>query len=80
VLLEDEAGLVNVVVSPALYARQRVVLRGEPFLVVEGVVQRRGAGAGAGASVSVRAEAVAPLRLPVPFPGDGLRSVGCEGR
>jgi error-prone DNA polymerase len=73
VLLEDEAGLVNVVVSPALYARQRVVLRGEPFLVVEGVVQRRGAGAGAGASVSVRAEAVAPLRLPVPFPDDDLR-------
>jgi hypothetical protein len=57
-----------------------VVLRGEPFLVVEGVVQRRGGGSGAGASVSVRAEAVAPLRLRVPFPGDGLRSVGCEGR
>lgn len=79
-LLEDEAGLVNVVVSPALYARQRAVLRGEPFLVVEGVVQRRGGGAGAGASVSVRAQAVAPLRLRVPFPGESLRSVGCEGR
>jgi error-prone DNA polymerase len=80
VLLEDEAGLVNVVVSPALYARQRVVLRGEPFLVVEGVVQRRGGGSGAGASVSVRAQAVAPLRLPVPFPGDGLRLAMRERR
>jgi error-prone DNA polymerase len=64
-LLEDEFGLSNVVVSPALYARQRAVLRGEPFLLVEGVVQRRGSGPGAAASVSVRAQAVAPLRLPI---------------
>ncbi len=63
-LLEDEYGLINVVVSPALYARQRTVLRGEPFLLVEGVVQRRGWEPGAEASVSVRAQTVAPLRLP----------------
>lgn len=73
-LLEDEYGLVNVVVSPALYERQRAVLRGEPLLLVDGVVQRRGA------SVSVRAAAIAPLRLHFPFPGKGLRPAGRAGR
>ncbi|MBX6342423.1 MAG: error-prone DNA polymerase, partial [Thermomicrobiaceae bacterium] len=32
-LLEDERGLVNVVVYPALYEEQRLLVRGEPFLV-----------------------------------------------
>src|SRR5262249_58969232 len=32
-LLEDEHGLVNVIVYPRLYERQRMVVRGEPFLV-----------------------------------------------
>jgi error-prone DNA polymerase len=40
-LLEDETGLVNVVVRPDLYDAQRSVIRGEPYLCIEGVVQLR---------------------------------------
>ncbi|HET9015923.1 MAG TPA: OB-fold nucleic acid binding domain-containing protein, partial [Thermomicrobiaceae bacterium] len=40
-LLEDERGLVNVIVFPDLYAEQRLLVRSEPFLVVEGRLQRR---------------------------------------
>ena len=38
--LEDETGLINVVVYPDLFRRERVVLVSEPFLLVEGVLQR----------------------------------------
>jgi error-prone DNA polymerase len=40
-VLEDEFGLVNVVVRPDLYEKQRLIVRGEPFLIVKGEVQRR---------------------------------------
>ncbi len=40
-LLEDERGLVNVIVYPDLYEAERPLVRGEPFLVVEGRLQRR---------------------------------------
>jgi error-prone DNA polymerase len=40
-LLEDEHGLLNVVVFPDLYSAQRHIVRGEPFVVVEGVLQKR---------------------------------------
>jgi error-prone DNA polymerase len=36
VLLEDEAGMINVIVRPDIYERDRVVIRGEPFLWVKG--------------------------------------------
>jgi error-prone DNA polymerase len=38
-LLEDETGLVNVVVRPDLYESQRSIIRGEPYLCIEGTVQ-----------------------------------------
>jgi error-prone DNA polymerase len=38
--LEDESGLLDLVVKPPVYARLRTVLRGQPLLLVEGVVQR----------------------------------------
>jgi error-prone DNA polymerase len=38
-LLEDETGVVNVVIRPDLYEAQRSVLRGEPYLCIEGTVQ-----------------------------------------
>jgi error-prone DNA polymerase len=38
-LLEDETGLINVVIRPDLYAAQRSVIRGEAYLCIEGVVQ-----------------------------------------
>lgn len=40
-LLEDETGMLNVVVRPRLYERRRAVIRGESMLVVEGRVQNR---------------------------------------
>ncbi|GIW52856.1 MAG: error-prone DNA polymerase [Gemmatimonadales bacterium] len=36
VLLEDEAGMINVIVRPDIYERDRVAIRGEPFLWVRG--------------------------------------------
>ncbi len=38
--LEDETGLANVIVRPHVYQAQRQVFRGEPLLVVEGLLQR----------------------------------------
>jgi error-prone DNA polymerase len=40
-LLEDEQGLLNVIVFPDLYSERRHVVRGEPFVVIEGVLQHR---------------------------------------
>ncbi len=40
-VLEDEFGLVNVIVKPDLYERQRSLVRTEPFVVVRGELQRR---------------------------------------
>ncbi|MCZ7543229.1 MAG: hypothetical protein M5R40_06670 [Anaerolineae bacterium] len=40
VTLDDEAGLVDVIVHPQVYAQYPHVLRSAPALVVEGVVQQ----------------------------------------
>jgi error-prone DNA polymerase len=40
--LEDETGFVNVAFRPDLYDRLRRTVSGEPFLVVEGILQRDG--------------------------------------
>ena len=39
--LEDSEGLMDVVVKPDIYARYRPVIRTEPLLVIEGLVQRQ---------------------------------------
>ena len=39
-LLEDEFGLVNVVVYPDLYERQRLEVRSTPMLIIDGKLQR----------------------------------------
>ena len=36
ILMEDETGMVNVIVSPTVYDECRHAIRGEPFLLVEG--------------------------------------------
>jgi error-prone DNA polymerase len=53
--LEDESGLVNVVVPPPLFQRCRLTLVGEPFLWVEGVLEHREG------VISVRAARLHPL-------------------
>jgi error-prone DNA polymerase len=53
--LEDESGIANVIVRPALFARQRLTLVSEPFLLVEGMLQRQDG------VVSVKADRVRSL-------------------
>ncbi|HUF91967.1 MAG TPA: OB-fold nucleic acid binding domain-containing protein, partial [Candidatus Limnocylindria bacterium] len=53
--LEDESGIVNVIVTPALFARARQALVAEPFLLVEGILQKQDG------VTSVRAACVEPL-------------------
>ena len=53
--LEDESGLVNVVVPPSLFQRCRLTLVDEPFLWVEGVLEHREG------VISVRAGRLHPL-------------------
>jgi error-prone DNA polymerase len=40
-VIEDEFGLVNVVVKPDIYESHRTLVRGEPFVIVRGELQRR---------------------------------------
>ncbi len=40
-VLEDEFGAANIVVKPKLYEAERTTVRIEPFVVIEGVLQRR---------------------------------------
>jgi error-prone DNA polymerase len=61
--LEDETGIANVIVTPQRFARHRVTLVTEPFLLVEGIVQQQDG------VVSVRAtrvEGLPPLAHNVP--------------
>ena len=53
--LEDETGIANVIVTPELFARHRLVLVTEPFLLVEGILQTHDN------VVSLRAGQITPL-------------------
>jgi error-prone DNA polymerase len=55
--LEDETGLINVVVSKGCWARFRAVARGAPAMVVRGRLER------AEGVINVVAEHLAPLPL-----------------
>ena len=71
--LEDEAGLVNVIVRPDVYARYRGALRDEPLVAVAGRVQRdRG-------TVSVLAERAVGLDLASPDAGPGEGRAASSG-
>ncbi len=39
--LEDETGIANIIVRPDLFARDRLVIVEEPFLLVDGVLQNQ---------------------------------------
>jgi error-prone DNA polymerase len=39
--LEDEGGLLNIVLKPGVYQKYRYLVRTEPLLVIEGVLQKR---------------------------------------
>ncbi len=57
--LEDETGLVNVIVRPDLFRREREVLVSGPLLEVDGLLQAQD-------GLSVRAQAVRQARLALP--------------
>ncbi|MEZ4414806.1 MAG: DNA polymerase III subunit alpha [Gemmatimonadota bacterium] len=43
ILMEDEAGAINVIVKPEIYERDRMAVRMEPFLLVRGRLRKDGA-------------------------------------
>ncbi len=47
VLLEDEFGVINLIVPPAVYERHRLAVRTEPLMLVEGRLERYAKGGGA---------------------------------
>ena len=54
--LEDETGIANIIVRPDLFAAEKMTIVGQPFLVVEGVLQN------VDGVTSVKAERVTPLQ------------------
>jgi error-prone DNA polymerase len=54
--LEDEEGLLNVVLRPHIYQKYRYIIRTEPLIAVEGVLQKREGIA------NIVAERITPLR------------------
>ena len=46
-LLEDEHGTLNVIVPRKLYEKQRAIVRTEPLIIVEGILERHANGGGA---------------------------------
>ena len=65
--LEDETGLINVVVSKGCWARFRSVARGAPALVVRGTLERYSDGDGYQV-INVVAEVLTPLPLHITLP------------
>jgi len=61
--LEDETGVANIIVRPDLFARDRLTIVEEPFLIVDGVLQNQDG------VTSVRAERIAGL------PAGGVRDL-----
>jgi len=60
-LLEDEHGTVNIVVPPQIYERDRLAVRTEPLVVIEGRLERH---ASAGGAINVIARRVLRLEIP----------------
>jgi len=59
-LLEDEFGTVNVIVSPQIYERDRLTVRTEPLVVVEGRLERH---ASAGGAINIVADRLTRLEV-----------------
>jgi len=57
ILMEDEAGMINAIVRPTVYERDRTAIRGEPFLWITGTLAKDDG------TVNVIAEEVRPLEI-----------------
>jgi error-prone DNA polymerase len=60
-LLEDEHGTINLIVPPAIYERDRLVVRSEPLVVAEGKVERF---ASAGGAINILVDRLRALDAP----------------
>lgn len=61
VLLEDEHGVINLVVPPRIYERHRLIVRTEPLLLVEGKLEKLVA---AGGAINVLVDRVSAIDAP----------------
>ena len=61
VLLEDEFGVINLIVPPKVYERHRLVVRSEPLLLAEGKLERYAQGGGA---TNVLVDKIAAISAP----------------
>jgi error-prone DNA polymerase len=59
-LLEDEEGTINVIVSPQIYERDRLTVRTEPLVIVDGRLERH---ASAGGAINIVARSVQRLEV-----------------
>jgi error-prone DNA polymerase len=57
--LEDETGVANIIITPQLFSKNRLVLVDHPFLLIEGTLQNQDR------VVSVKAKRVRPLSFKV---------------
>jgi error-prone DNA polymerase len=73
VLMEDEAGMINAIVRPDIYERDRVAIRGEPFLWISGTLAKDDG------SLNVIAEEVRALRARNPTTSTAWQTEG-DGR
>jgi error-prone DNA polymerase len=55
--LEDETGIANVIVRPDLYEKNRLIINGEKFLRVEGILQNQDN------VISIKAARVMPIAI-----------------
>jgi error-prone DNA polymerase len=60
-LLEDETGTVNVIIPPKVYERDRLTVRTEPLVMVEGTLERF---ASAGGAINLLVRRIVPLEAP----------------
>jgi error-prone DNA polymerase len=61
ILLEDEHGVINLILPPKVYERHRLAVRTEPLLLIEGRVERFAA---AGGAINVLVSRVDPIDAP----------------
>jgi len=57
-LIEDETGTVNLIVPPRIYERDRLAVRTEPLILVDGTLERH---ASAGGAINVLVKRLTPL-------------------
>jgi error-prone DNA polymerase len=61
ILLEDEHGTVNLIIPPAIYEQNRLIVRTEPLMLIEGTLERFAA---AGGTMNVLVDRVGSIAAP----------------